>query len=407
MSLPILHLSLHGQTIARLIQLAGDRSLLVFDQDYIDNPDRATLSLSFQSKTGGIIHQIKPTQTRLIPFLSNLLPEGAMRHYLAQQAGIKPEREFYLLWALGQDLSGAISVWSEAELPWQPAKSFSSLSTPASISQQLMRFSLAGVQMKFSALPTGRGGLTIPAEGVGGSWIVKLPDTRFKGVPENEFAFMRLAKQLGIPVPEIDLLALDQIAGLPTSLQNLGEHALVIRRFDRNTHGKAIHIEDFAQVFSVYPERKYEAANYRSLAGLIWDLLGETGLSDFIRRLTFSILIGNGDMHLKNWSLIYPDGRTPKLAPAYDFLSTLPYIREESLALKFVDSKFFNQINHASFQRFAQKAQLPERLVLNAVDELLSLFSQRWLVREEWGLYTEVETALELHLKRLPLWVEQ
>ncbi len=118
MSLPILHLNLHGQTIARLIQLAGDRSLLVFDQDYIDDPNRATLSLSFQSKTGGIIHQIKPTQTRLIPFLSNLLPEGAMRHYLAQQAGITPEREFYLLWALGQDLSGAVSVWSEAELPW-------------------------------------------------------------------------------------------------------------------------------------------------------------------------------------------------------------------------------------------------------------------------------------------------
>ncbi|WP_250847934.1 HipA domain-containing protein, partial [Escherichia coli] len=61
---------------------------------------------------------------------------------------------------------------------------------------------------------------------------------------------------------------------------------------------------------------------------------GEAGVSEFIRRLVFNALTGNADMHLKNWSLIYPDGRTPKLAPGYDFLSTTLYIPDENAALK-------------------------------------------------------------------------
>jgi len=52
------------------------------------------------------------------------------------------------------------------------------------------------------------GGLTIPAEGVGGSWIVKLPSTSFESVPENEFAMMTLARMIGINVPEVRLIPL-------------------------------------------------------------------------------------------------------------------------------------------------------------------------------------------------------
>ena len=59
--------------------------------------------------------------------------------------------------------------------------------------------------MKFSAIMNATGGLTIPAKGVGGSWIVKLPSTKFDAVPENEFAMMNLAQMIGINVPEIML----------------------------------------------------------------------------------------------------------------------------------------------------------------------------------------------------------
>ena len=57
----------------------------------------------------------------------------------------------------------------------------------------------------------------------------------------------------------------------------------------------------------------------------------ETQFTEFIRRLIFNAVIGNNDMYLKNWSLIYPDGHTPQLAPAYDFVSTVRYVADDRL----------------------------------------------------------------------------
>ena len=82
---------------------------------------------------------------------------------------------------------------------------------------------------------------------------------------------------------------------------------------------------------------------------MIWILTGETGLLEFIRRLVFTILIGNGDMHLKNWSFIYVDGLTPELSPAYDFVSTIPYIPDNQLALNLAGEKNMNAIGLEHF----------------------------------------------------------
>jgi serine/threonine-protein kinase HipA len=56
-------------------------------------------------------------------------------------------------------------------------------------------------------------------------------------------------------------------------------------------------------------------------------------VQEFVRRIVFSAAIGNTDMHLKNWTLLYPDGRTPKLSPAYDLVSTIAYIDDFTMAL--------------------------------------------------------------------------
>ena len=113
-----------------------------------------------------------------------------------------------------------------------------------------MRFSLAGVQLKFSAVQHANGGLTIPAIGKGGSWIVKLPSSRFEYVPENEYSMMELARKLGMDVPETQLLLpINQIDNIPKGIWKFGDSAFVIKRFDRAVGGKAIHIEDFSQVF--------------------------------------------------------------------------------------------------------------------------------------------------------------
>ncbi|MEZ5573102.1 MAG: HipA domain-containing protein [Halioglobus sp.] len=59
----------------------------------------------------------------------------------------------------------------------------------------------------------------------------------------------------------------------------------------------------------------------------------DADIGEFIRRMVFNTLIGNADMHIKNWSVYYPDKRTARLAPAYDFVSTIPYIADSGAAL--------------------------------------------------------------------------
>ncbi|MBA4369385.1 MAG: hypothetical protein C0403_17305 [Desulfobacterium sp.] len=88
---------------------------------------------------------------------------------------------------------------------------------------------MAGIQLKFSAVQEATGGLTIPAQGSGGSWIVKLPSTSFDAVPENEFAMMRLAGMIGMNVPEIRLIPIHNISGLPDDMQVMKEHLKTIR----------------------------------------------------------------------------------------------------------------------------------------------------------------------------------
>jgi serine/threonine-protein kinase HipA len=403
-NITVLDVRLHGQIIGTLTRLPGDRVLFAFTESYVADENRPTLSLSLKDALGSLIIDVRPTQTRLPAFFANLLPEGAMRDYLAARASVKPEREFFLLAVLGRDLPGALEI--------QPAEAGMPLDEDAMVSAELMadpasdtalHFSLAGVQLKFSAVKGAAGGLTIPADGVGGSWIVKLPSANFPNVPENEFAMMELARRVGIAVPETGLIPLSRISGLPSGIDAVGEHAYVIKRFDRAANGERIHIEDFAQVFAVYPERKYERASYRNIAEVLWAETGEAGIVEFIRRLVFNALIGNADMHLKNWSLIYPDRHHASLAPAYDFVSTIAYLPDDRLALTFVDSKQFSSVTSDQFERFAAKARLPTKLTLDTVHETVTRFAAAW--SDPVASFDDrSRVAIERHLQSVPVW---
>ena len=83
---------LHDRRIGIINRLAGDSHIFAFEQDYIDDPNRPTLSLSYKSRTGGLVTSVRQVSRRLPPFFSNLLPEGHLRDYLAEKAGVKKER---------------------------------------------------------------------------------------------------------------------------------------------------------------------------------------------------------------------------------------------------------------------------------------------------------------------------
>ena len=233
---------------------------------------------------------------------------------------------------------------------------------------------------------------------------MKLPSREFEGVPENEFSMMTLAGLIGIDVPTVRLVDIDEIGNLPDGIGTLTGQALAIERFDRLPGGEAVHIEDFAQVFGVYPERKYEKASARSIAAVIGVEGREADIVEFVRRLTFNTLIGNADMHLKNWSLIYSDRRHAALAPAYDFVSTIPYIPDRSAALNVSRTKRFDEFSEDELSHMAAKARLPEKLVLDTARETVERFFAVW--RKEKGglpLTSKIVDAIEGQLKIVPI----
>ncbi|MBR1165186.1 type II toxin-antitoxin system HipA family toxin [Bradyrhizobium elkanii] len=401
----VLNVQLGGRAVGTITHVQGNRNLFAFDQAYIDDANRPTLSLSFKDQYGGLITDFKPVGQVVPSFFSNLLPEGPLRKYLAERADVKEHSEFFLLWMLGQDLPGAVSVRPAdgEELPPQVEAE----TTPEE-RRNMLRFSLAGVQLKFSALQNGKkgGGLVIPVEGVGGSWIVKLPSQQYPGVPENEYSMMTLAKAMGMDVPDLELLDLEAIDGLPEGIGEVKGQAMAIRRFDRGEKGP-VHIEDFAQVFSIYPEGKYEHATYRRIAGVLGIETGDADIAEFIRRLVFSTLIGNADMHLKNWSLIYTDGKTPTLSPAYDLLSTIPYIPDDAMALKYSRTKKMSEFSKDELKHLAAKARLREKLVLDTAAETVQRFKTLWATeKKNLPLEKKVVDIIDAHAATIPLYTE-
>ena len=116
----VLNVLLHGQAIGTLTNVGGDRTIFAFNEDYIGSEDRVTLGLGFKDEFGQLLTDFRPYQKRVMPFFSNLLPEGHLRKYLAERAGVNPEREFHLLWALGKDLPGAITIEPAKGEAWPP-----------------------------------------------------------------------------------------------------------------------------------------------------------------------------------------------------------------------------------------------------------------------------------------------
>jgi serine/threonine-protein kinase HipA len=409
-SVSVLEVFLHGQSIGTLTRTAGDTSLFAFNSRYIEDEGRSTLGLSFKTRENLLRTRFRPYVVRLMPFFSNLLPEGHLRKYLAERGEVHPDREFFLLWLLGEDLPGALRV-TPAEgdiLPPGYAKEAGSESNGAPADpalSQALRFSLAGVQLKFSAITKATGGLTIPAKGVGGSWIVKLPSERYAGVPRNEYSMMTLAAKLGMNVPEVKLIDIREIENLPSGLGQLREHeGFAVKRFDHLADGTHVHMEDFAQVFNLLPERKYDKASAMNIAQVLGIETPQEDVQEFTRRLVFNALIGNSDMHVKNWSLLYPDRKAPRLSPAYDFVATTAYIPDETSGLKFSRSKHYKDLTLDELAHMANRASLPEELVREAATQTAQRFREVWpQERANLPISKDVIDTVEHQLKLIPL----
>lgn len=197
---------------------------------------------------------------------------------------------------------------------------------------------------------------------------------------ENEFANLALTEAIGMEVPERELVEQSEFEGIPKEFETLSDgKVLLVKRFDRDLGGQRIHIEDFAQVFGVYPSRKYEGAPYHDIAAALNVAVSPAAALEFVRRLALAALTGNGDMHLKNWSLIYREaGDKPQLAPVYDVLSTVAYIPADAMAPSLAGERPFKALNVQRWKAFANRARLPEAAVLRSVVDTVERVNDRW-----------------------------
>lgn len=397
----VLDVLLHGARIGALIDLGGDRSFFAFDADHVRQPDRPTLSLSFRDARGHLVTKTRPSQTQLPPYFSNLLPEGPMRAFLARSVGVKPAREFRLLWGLGEDLPGAVTVRPQNGRQAMAETVEPDASERAGTSPSRFHFSLPGVQLKFSVVRADER-VVIPVRGVGGDAIAKLPSQHFARLPENEFSIMTLAAAVGIEVPPVELVPVSRLDGLPGGMPGEG-NILLIRRFDRSPD-RRIHVEEMTQVFGLLPQAKYRGASYTNVLQMLAREAGDDDAVALLRRIVFSALVGNGDMHLKNIAVIYPDGRRPRLAPAYDLVSTIPYLPSAEMALTLSRTKRFDALDQAEIRHMAHRASMSDRLLEAAVRETVERFRQVWMQeRSHLPLDRSVVAAVERQLEIVPL----
>lgn len=381
----VLQLSVHGALVCYVSGFKNGRNVLSIADEFKNNPSRPTFSLITHPKFPNamkLMAQPWARNQRLHPVLSNLLPEGSLRELIAQSLKVHVDHEFHILSYLGDDLPGAI-VASPMEPEAVPDYVLNTHGKATAVKFEKViqenKFSLAGVQMKFSMKEKdGRYNLSKGDEL--GDWIIKTPSTKHKFVPLNEYTAMSLAEIAGVDIPEIKLVELDYLDNLPQINLPDEKHAFAIKRFDRK-QDQRIHMEDFAQVLVKYPHQKYTSASYENIGKVIYDFSGD-GLADaqqFARRLLVNILLANGDAHLKNWSLLYPDKITPRLSPAYDILTTSVYIENETeFALNLAKAKEWYVVSMAHLQSWAERSGIPWRAVKPHLEDTITKAKELW-----------------------------
>lgn len=344
---------------------------------------------------------------RLPDFFANLIPEGRLRGLIEKTVGLEAGDDLALLAFVGLDLPGAVTVRAlddeeEYTSPWEAQTPTAENGAPAV--QEGLRFSLAGVQLKFSMLLE-EDKLTLPAKDGHGEWIVKFVSPTYAFLPENEFSMLEWARAAGVEVPELHLHAIEDVVGFPRLYAPPNSRVLAIRRYDRVSGVGRVHQEDFAQALGLPPTKKYEGITYAGMAHLIRRVIDEEAVEELVRRLIFTIVCGNNDAHLKNWSFIYTDTIRARLSPVYDQVATVAWQDpDRALSLKLAHVKQFGGIDRSTFERFGEAARMDRRRVMDLVDETLERLHSAWReIGSDLPLPESHAAALREHWRKVPL----
>jgi serine/threonine-protein kinase HipA len=312
-------------------------------------------------------------------FLDGLLPEGDPRRAVAADFDLRAADTYGLIRALGRDCAGALVIQPDDEpAPPPPTTTTAEPLTEAAIADLVanlrsaplgvharVRVSLAGVHEKLLLTRMVDGSWGRPVEGTPSTHILKPQIAEYPNTVENEAFCLHLAKHLGLPVPTVDMMTIN------------GRRVIIVERYDRIVRAdgtvERIHQEDFCQATAIPPERKYEedgGPTLRRIAGILQGVAGLDSLETLLRAVTVNVLIGNGDAHGKNFSLLHDSSGSLRLAPSYDLLSTLVY-GDDRLAMYIDDVRRTNRVTADRIVNEAARWGLSRRRASEIITELL------------------------------------
>lgn len=362
---------------------ADERLSFKYDVSWLNNPQAFPLSLALKLSPEPYGHLLTKS------FFENLIPEGNVKEILESHSVKNIKNEFNFLNQYGEDCSGAFVITEkkevskkitsklkkemELEVFYQYLRQKKSL-TDALLNIEGGRFSLAGAQDKFAVIIENNR-IFLPLGNIPTTHIIK-PQVRYfdstEDSPYNEYFCMTLARQVGLSVPDVDLIE--------------GDYPLyIVRRFDRiEVEGiiKRIHQQDFCQARGITSLKKYESEGGPTFASH-FQLIKESSsfpIPDLNQLLTwfwFNLSIGNNDCHSKNLAFLQTqDGL--RLSPFYDLLSTAIYKDiSPQFSYKIGGQVLWYKLQYKHFQKMAHEIGINVIVLLKSAKKLFEDLDQK------------------------------
>ena len=356
---------------------SGD-CLLQYSDEWLSDPNAFPLSLSLPL-------QEDPHTTKNIEYiLQGLLPENKkiLSDWGRRYNIFNTSDAFEVLAQVGEDIAGAAQFVRTGNIPGADDlannlrdKDVENLIAAirefggALPSHRIIpRAALSGLHEKI-ALAYHNKQWFLPDGNTPSTHIFKPASKQFRDIDRLEAAIMNTANKLGIKTATAGLVGVGS------------ERAYVTARFDRTitpTETLRIHQEDIIQAWGLPPKKKYQKSSGPALADYVRFLREHSSnpdedVRDLIRQTAFNVVVGNGDAHGKNHSLIIKPGGEVRLSPAYDIISVAPYPNyHQELALAIGDNYNFRTVGAKDWQKFSEDAGVDKDWVMEEVTRIWS-----------------------------------
>lgn len=224
--------------------------------------------------------------------------------------------------------------------------------------------SLTGVQPKLSLnLNEHEGSNRLTIVGLWGGYICKPQTTTYEKMPEVEDLTMHLAELAKIQV-------------VPHTLMRMADKSIcyLTRRIDRTSDGEKLAMEDMCQLTERQTEHKYKSSYERIGKAVIqYSSVPIMDVTNFFEIVLFSWLVGNNDMHLKNFSLYEPEENLIRLTPAYDLLNAIIVNPkdDEEMALTLNGKK--KKLKKDDFIKFAESLGIEKIIAGRLINKYIKL----------------------------------